>query len=104
MFWNLLIGVCFFAALGSAWDAGAATKMSVGGHIVAAVTGLVIGAACAFAMWRVGEIVGARALKLQPESRQRWYIRGLYISSIFWIFLAVALGRWAALGLLRLLT
>ena len=103
MLWTLLIGVCFFTAVGSAWDA-AAAKTSIGGHLVAVVIGLVVGVACAWAMWRVGETAGTRALKQQSESRQRWYIRGIYASSIFWIFLAAVLGKWAASELLRLIT
>lgn len=102
MIWTLLIGVCFFTAVGSAWDS-AAAKTSVGGHVMAAVVGVVIGAACAWSMWRVGEAAGGRASKLQPESRQRWYIRGIYASSLFWIFLAAVLGKWAADELLKLL-
>jgi hypothetical protein len=104
MLWNLLMGICFFIAVRGAWDAATTARTSVGGHILAVVTGLVVGVACALSMWRVGETVGSGAKKLQSESRQRWYIRGIYASSLFWIFLAAVLGRWAASGLLRLLT
>ena len=101
MFWTLLIGICFFTAVGSAWDAAAAAKMGAGGHILAAVTGLVIGALCAFAMWRVGEAVGSRASKLHSESRERWLIRAIYASSVLWIFLAAVLGKLVASGVLK---
>jgi hypothetical protein len=104
MIWNLLMGICFFIAVRGAWDAATVARTSAGGHVLAVVIGLVVGVACAWAMWRVGETAGTRALKQQSESRQRWYIRGIYASSIFWIFLAAVLGKWAASELLRLIT
>jgi hypothetical protein len=104
MLWNLLIGVCFFIAVRGAWDAATVARTSRGGHVFAVVIGLVVGVACAWAMWRVGEAAGTHALKVQSESRHRWYIRGIYASSLFWIFLAAVLGRWVASELLRLIT
>jgi hypothetical protein len=97
MLWNLLIVACFFTAVGSAWDSGRGLPMTVSGHILIAVIGTVIGAGCAYAMWSVGEAIGERALKLQSESQQKWLIRGIFASSILWIFLAAVLGRWASL-------
>src|SRR5581483_4360848 len=96
------MGICCFIAVRGAWDAATVAKATAGNHVLAALVGLMVGAACAWGMWRVGETVGTRASKLQSESRYRWYIRGIYISSVFWIFLAAVLGRWAASGLLRL--
>lgn len=98
------MGICFFIAVRGAWDAATVTRASAGGHVLAVAIGLVVGVVCAWAMWRVGESTGARALKLQSESRQKWYIRGIYASSIFWIFLAAVLGRWVTFELLRLVS
>lgn len=103
MFWTLLIGICFFTAVGSAWDAAKPPGASVGTHVLVLVVGLVIGGACAWAMWRVCEAAGNRATKLQSETRQRWYIRGIYASSLIWILLAAVLARWATDELLKLL-
>lgn len=103
MFWTLLIGIGFFTAVGSAWDAAKPSGANAGTHVLVLAVGLVIGGACAWAMWRVGETAGNRATKLQSETRQHWYIRGIYASSILWIFLAAVLGRWAGSELLRLI-
>jgi hypothetical protein len=102
MLWNLLIIACFFAAVGSAWDAVAGVQMTLRGHILIAVTGVVIGGACAFAMWWVSESVGTRVSKLQSEPQRKWLLRAIFASSIFWIFLAAVLGRWICLSVLRL--
>jgi hypothetical protein len=103
MLWELLIVGCFFTAVGSAWNAAAGVPLTLRGHILTAVIGAVIGAACASAMWRVGEAVGTRASKLQSESQQKWLIRAIFASSIFWISLAAVVGRWASLTVLRLI-
>ena len=103
MLWNLLIIACFFTAVGSAWDAVAGVPMTLRGHILTAVIGVVIGAACGFAMWWVSESVGTRVSKLQSESQRKWLIRAIFASSAFWILLAAVLGRWSSLSLLRLI-
>jgi hypothetical protein len=103
MLWNLLIVTCFFTAVGSAWDAMGGVPMTFRGHIFTAAIGAVIGAACAFAMWWVGETIGTRVSKLQSEPRQKWLIRAIFASSIFWISLAAVLGRWASPTVLRLI-
>jgi hypothetical protein len=103
MLWNLLIITCFFTAVGSAWDATAGFPTTLRGHIVTVVIGVVIGAACTLAMWWTAEAIGARASKLQSEPQQKWLIRAIFASSIFWISLAALLGRWASLTVLRLI-
>jgi len=101
MLWNLLIIACFFTAVGSAWDAIAGVPTTLRGHILIVVIGVVIGAACAFAMWWVSETVGTHASKLRSESQRKWLIRAVFASSIFWISLSAVLGRWASLTVLR---
>ena len=102
MLWNLLVIACFFTGVGSALDAVARIPMTLRGHILTAVIGVVIGAACAFAMWWVSESVGTRVSRRQSESQRKWLIRAIFVSSIFWISLAAVLGRWASLTVLRL--
>jgi hypothetical protein len=102
MLWNLLIVTCFFTAVVSAWDAVVGVPQTLSGHILTAVIGVAIGAACAFTMWWVAETIGTRASKLQSESHQKWLIRAIFASSIFWISLAAVLGRWASLTVLRI--
>jgi hypothetical protein len=101
MLWNLLIVTCFFTAVGSAWHAGGPRTLR--GHILTAVIGVVIGAACALASWWVAETIGARASKLQSGSQQKWLILAVFASSIVWISIAAVLGRWASLTVLRLI-
>lgn len=74
----------------------------LGGYALAVVSGLVIGACCAFGMWKLGKMVWIRTSKLGPDSGQLWYFRALYFSAILWIFLAAVLGKWITVGLLRL--
>jgi len=47
MLWNLLMCVCFFTALGSAWNTRASVSMTVRSNILTVVIGVVVGAVCA---------------------------------------------------------
>jgi phosphate/sulfate permease len=100
--WMLLESIVFFIAVIGALDSAKRVGVVFGGYALAIIAGLVVGACCALAMSRLGRVVGTRVSKLQPMSRQRWYFRALYASGMLWIFLAAILGKWIALGLLRL--
>jgi hypothetical protein len=100
--WMLLESIVFFIAVIGALGSAKRVGVVFGGYALAIIAGLVVGACCALAMSRLGRVVGTRVSKLQPMSRQRWYFRALYASGMLWIFLAAILGKWIALGLLRL--
>lgn len=100
--WMLLESIVFFIAVIGALDSAKRVGVVFGGYALAIIAGLVVGACCALAMSRLDRVVGTRVSKLQPMSRQRWYFRALYASGMLWIFLAAILGKWIALGLLRL--
>jgi hypothetical protein len=101
MIWTLLISIVFFMPVIAALDSTKRAGVDFGGYVLPILVGSVVGACCAGGMWRLGEIVGTRASKLESESRRRWYFRLLYFSVIFWIFLAAILGKCVALALLR---
>jgi hypothetical protein len=100
--WDLLLGVCFFISVVGSWSAAKAVGSGPAGYALAVITGGLIGGACAWAMWRVGDAVGNRAPKMQPEPKRLWYIRALYCSSVLWIALSGTLGRILTGLLLRL--
>lgn len=100
--WDLLLSIVFLIAPMGAVDSARRAGVGYEGYALAVVSGLVIGAGCAFGMWKLGKTVWIRASKLAPASGQQWYFRALYFSAIFWIFLAAVLGKWLTVGLLRL--
>jgi hypothetical protein len=100
--WDLLLGVVFFIAPLGALDSARRAGVGYRGYTLAIVSGVVIGGCCALAMWKLGRAVWTRSSKLQPESRRLWRFRALYFSAILWIFLSAILGKWIAMGLLRL--
>jgi hypothetical protein len=100
--WDLLLSIVFFIAPLGAVDSAKRAGVGYLGYVLAVVSGLVIGACCAFGMWKLGKVVWTRTSKLEPESGQRWYFGALYFSAILWIFLAAVLGKWITAGLLRL--
>jgi hypothetical protein len=55
---ELLIAICFFLAVGSAYGSASHLKLGFFGHAVALVIGIVIGLGFAWAMWAsVGKLV-----------------------------------------------
>ena len=57
-----------------------------------AVVTLAVGFGCALLQWRVGNIVGQRALKM-PPFRQAWCFRALYASALVWLGITALIGR-----------
>jgi hypothetical protein len=100
--WDLLLSIVFFIAPLGAVDSARRAGVGYAGYALAVVSGLVIGACCAFGMWKLGKMVGTRTSRLEPDSGQLWYFRALYFSALLWIFLAAVLGKWVTVGLLRL--
>lgn len=101
MIWTLLISIVFFMPVIAALDSTKRAGVGFGGYVLPILVGSAVGACCAGGMWRLGDIVGTRASKLESESRRRWYFRVLYFLAIIWIFLAAILGKYAATTLLR---
>lgn len=99
--WNLLVGIVFFIPVIGALDSSKQAGTAVGGYALAIAAGLVVGAGCAMAMWRLGKVTWTLLSKLESESRQRWYFRALYCSTILWIFFAAILGKSVTFELLK---
>lgn len=100
--WHLLLGMVFFISFFGAVDSAKQAGSSILAYVVAIIVGLVIGTCCASAMWYTGKAVSAKSNKPYPPAVQVWYIRGLYFSSLLWIFLSAVLGKWSTSELLRL--
>ena len=91
--WDLLLGICFFISVIGSWDAAKSSGSGVPAYALAVITGAIIGGACAWSMRRVGETVETRISIMRSESKRLWYLRALYLSSVFWIALSGGLGR-----------
>ena len=102
MIWSQLLGGVFFIAVIGALDSAKHARVGIGGYVLAIVSGAVVGAFCALAMWRLGETARTYASKLQSEVRQRWCFRALYASAVLWIAIAALLGKLVTAALLRL--
>jgi hypothetical protein len=96
------MAVCFFTAIEAAWGEARLERVGFIGYTLAVIGGLIIGGLCAWTMWRLSNAVVTRIFLAQPSPRERWYLRLLYFSAIFWIVLAGFLGRFGAMGLLKL--
>ena len=100
--WDLLLGICFFISVVGSWDAAKIAGSGPAPYVLAVFIGGVLGGACAWGMWRVGEAVGNRASRMQSDQGRVWYFRALYCSSVLWIALSASLGRIVTGLLLRL--
>jgi hypothetical protein len=100
--WDLLLGICFAIAVPSAVHSAQLAGVGIAGYALAAVVGLFVGVTCAFSMWKLGEIVGARAENITSDSRKSAIFRLLYLSTIVWIFASALAAEAISSWLLRL--
>ena len=96
------MAVCFFMAIEAAWGEARLERVGLIGYTLAIIGGLIIGGICAWAMSRLSNTVVSRISLVQPSPQEQWYLRLLYFSAIFWIALAGVLGKFGAMGLLKL--
>jgi hypothetical protein len=101
--WHLLIGLCFAVPVGSALAPARIAEAGIGGYVLAAVTGVLLGALCSWIMWRMHKaLVPNLLLHLERgEPLAQWYGRAFYVSKVLWIILAGVLGFWLSAVLLR---
>jgi hypothetical protein len=100
--WDLLVSMCFFIATVGSIHAAKAARVGASGYLMAILAGVVIGAGCAFAMWKYGGAIGRRASESTSESSKKWRFRLLYLSSVGWMAISGTLGAAFSAALLRI--
>ena len=96
--WDLLTIICFAMPIGGAHSAAKQAGIGFGGHAVAILVGLFVGAGCACVMRVVGKLVVTRLEKRPADAREN-PLRVLYFAAFLWSFFGLFIGGWSA-GLL----
>jgi len=101
--WQLLIGICFAFAVGTAVAPARIAGAGIGGYVLAVAAGVAVGASCSWIMWRMHRALMPKLLHSfeRGDQRANWYGRGFYVSKVLWIILAGVLGFWLSAALLR---
>ena len=101
--WTLLVAVSSMGPLGSAVSAAYAVEGSVPSYVVAAISGLLLATANAWAWTRIGHATDNH-LRSLSEARQEHFLRTLYIALAIWALCAALLGVLITSAILRLTT
>ena len=104
--WHLLIAICFAMPIGGASGPANAAKAGIGGYVVAVTVGVVVGACCSWAMWRMHKAAVPHLLRRADERQpmSEWYFRSFYFSKVLWIAFALFLGIWLSSLAIRLVS
>jgi hypothetical protein len=98
--WALLLALCFAMPIAGALAAAKSAKVGFGGYALAITVGVALGAFCAWTMHTVGAVVHAHTQGESVPLKER-YARALYFAAMLWIILALFIGEWVSLVLLR---
>ena len=101
--WQLLIGVCFSAAVGGALAPPRIANAGVAGYMLAIAVGVTVGVFCSWIMWRMHEALVPNLLRRLEagDPLAEWYGCAFYVSKVWWIMLASVFGYWVSATLLR---
>jgi uncharacterized membrane-anchored protein len=101
MLWTMLNAICFLVSIIGALGAARDARANLVGYVLAVAIGSVLGGISTWAMWSVGERVGA-ATQPHPEPRREIYFRVLYLAALLWILIALFIVNHLTSAIIRL--